>query len=73
MWNAVLSQGHWQGELWHRRKSGESHPEILTVDALRATFAVVETVPVSFVNDLVDEEHTDWLFVARDEAIASDA
>jgi spermidine synthase len=43
------------------------------VDALRATFAVVETVPVSFVNDLVDEEHTDWLFVARDEAIASDA
>lgn len=36
MWNAVLSQGHWQGELWHRRKSGESHPEFLTVDALRA-------------------------------------
>ena len=36
MWNAVLSQGHWQGELWHRRKSGESHPEILTVDAVRA-------------------------------------
>ncbi len=36
MWNALLTQGHWQGELWHRRKSGESHPEFLTVDALRA-------------------------------------
>jgi len=36
MWSAVLSQGHWQGEVWHRRKSGESHPEFLTVDALRA-------------------------------------
>jgi spermidine synthase len=36
------------------------------VEALRATFAVVEAVPVSFVNDLIDEESTDWLFVARD-------
>ena len=40
------------------------------IDALRATFAVVETVPVSFRDDLVAEEHTDWLFVARDERIA---
>ena len=37
------------------------------VDALQAAFAVVETVPVSAVNDLVDEEHTDWLFLARDD------
>ena len=37
------------------------------VDALRAAFAVVEVVPVSYVNDLVDEERTDWLFLARDE------
>jgi len=36
------------------------------VDALRATFTQVETIPVSYWNDLVDEEHTDWLFVARD-------
>jgi spermidine synthase len=36
------------------------------VDALHATFDVVEPIPVRFVNDLVDEEHTDWLFVARD-------
>ena len=41
------------------------------VDALRATFAVVEIVPVSYVNDLVDEQHTDWLFLARDEPATS--
>ncbi len=34
IWSALLIQGHWQGELWHRRKTGESHPEFLTVDAL---------------------------------------
>lgn len=37
------------------------------VDALEAAFSVVEVVPVSYFNDLVDEEHTDWLFLARDE------
>ena len=36
MWNALLTQGHWQGELWNRRKSGETYPDFLTIDALRA-------------------------------------
>ena len=36
------------------------------VDALRAAFSVVEIVPVRYVNDLVGEEHMDWLFLARD-------
>ena len=35
------------------------------VEALRAVFPVVETIPVSFVNDLIDEENTDWLFIAH--------
>jgi spermidine synthase len=38
------------------------------VDALKAAFAVVEVVPVAYLNDLVDQEHTDWLFLARDES-----
>jgi len=37
------------------------------VDALRATFGAVDCVPVTCVNDLVDEEQTDWLFLARRE------
>ena len=36
------------------------------VEALHAAFDLVEVVPVRYVNDLVDEEHTDWLFLARD-------
>ena len=36
------------------------------VDALRAAFAVVEVVPVRYLNEIVHEEHTDWLFLARD-------
>ncbi len=36
MWNALLTQGHWRGELWNRSKSGETYPNFLTIDALRA-------------------------------------
>ena len=40
------------------------------VDALHRTFAYVDTVPVTFWNDLIDEDLTDWLFVAGDEPFA---
>jgi spermidine synthase len=43
------------------------------VEALHNAFAHVEAVPVTYMNDLVDEEHTDWLFVACDEPIGSGA
>ncbi|MBL9086794.1 MAG: spermidine synthase [Planctomycetia bacterium] len=36
------------------------------VDALRRVFASVRAEPVTIVNDLIDEEQTDWLFFASD-------
>jgi spermidine synthase len=35
-------------------------------DALHEVFREVRIEPVTFVNDLIDEETTDWLFFARD-------
>ena len=40
------------------------------VEALHGVFSSVEAIPVTVMNDLVDEEQTDWLFLARDEPIA---
>lgn len=34
MWATLLSQGHWQGEIWNRRKSGEVYLEWLSISAL---------------------------------------
>jgi len=36
------------------------------VEALHGVFSSVEAIPVTVMNDLVDVEQTDWLFVARD-------
>jgi PAS domain S-box-containing protein len=35
LWDALTRQGHWRGELWNRRKSGEIFPEELSIQALR--------------------------------------
>ncbi|MET0519846.1 MAG: EAL domain-containing protein [Burkholderiaceae bacterium] len=35
MWAALLEQGHWQGEIWNRRKNGEVYPQWLTINAVR--------------------------------------
>lgn len=35
MWGSLLSLGHWQGEIWNRRKSGEVYLEWLSISALR--------------------------------------
>lgn len=35
MWRALAETGHWQGEVWNRRKNGELFAEMLTVSAVR--------------------------------------
>ena len=35
MWKQINEQGHWQGEVWNRRKSGEVYAELLTISELK--------------------------------------
>ncbi|WP_051937701.1 EAL domain-containing protein [Ferriphaselus sp. R-1] len=34
MWEQLGSEGHWQGEIWNRRKSGEIFPEWLVINTI---------------------------------------
>jgi len=34
MWRSIGRVGHWQGEIWNKRKSGEIYPEWLTISAV---------------------------------------
>jgi diguanylate cyclase (GGDEF)-like protein/PAS domain S-box-containing protein len=34
VWATVHREGHWRGEVWHRRKSGEVYPELLGISAV---------------------------------------
>ena len=35
MWDAINATGHWQGEVWNRRKNGEVFPQLLSISAVR--------------------------------------
>ena len=35
MWHELLTVGHWSGELWNKRKTGEVYPELITISAVR--------------------------------------
>jgi diguanylate cyclase (GGDEF)-like protein/PAS domain S-box-containing protein len=35
MWQSLLQKGHWYGEIWNRRKSGEIYAEMLTISTVR--------------------------------------
>lgn len=35
MWQAVRTDGHWEGELWNRRKDGSLYAERLTISTVR--------------------------------------
>ena len=35
LWRSLLEQGHWCGEIWNRRKSGEVFVEMLNISAVR--------------------------------------
>ncbi len=35
MWHQLTAEGHWQGEIYNRRKSGELYPSWLTISAVR--------------------------------------
>lgn len=35
MWKALNEQGHWQGEMWNRRKNGDIFAQLLSISAIR--------------------------------------
>jgi len=35
MWNSIKRNGHWQGEIWNRTKTGHVYPEWLSINTLR--------------------------------------
>ncbi|MDD5249932.1 MAG: EAL domain-containing protein [Rhodocyclaceae bacterium] len=34
LYASLAAQGHWEGEIWNRRKNGEIYPELLTINAI---------------------------------------
>lgn len=42
MWAALLETGKWEGEIWNRRKNGDTYPEWLSISAVKNHFEQTE-------------------------------
>lgn len=51
MWNTLLTQGFWEGELWNRHKDGTEFAEHLTLSAVRDEHGVLQNF-VGIVSDV---------------------
>lgn len=37
LWRHINEEGHWEGEIWNRRKNGEAYPEWLTISRVKSS------------------------------------
>lgn len=58
MWADIVSEGHWQGEIWNRRKDGEVYPQWLGVSAVRAASGEV-TEYIAVFMDITEHKKTE--------------
>nr|WP_297348594.1 EAL domain-containing protein [uncultured Glaciecola sp.] len=42
MWDKLIAEGHWSGEIWNRRKNGEIYPATLTISVVKDTAGIVQ-------------------------------
>ncbi len=50
MWDAIVKDGFWQGELWDRRKDGSVYPKLITISVVRDRAGVIEYYLANFVD-----------------------
>ena len=50
MWDTILKDGWWQGELWQRCKDGSVHPRFMTISVVRDKLGDIEFFLANFVD-----------------------
>ncbi len=60
MWHEISTTGHWQGEIWDRRKSGEIHANWLTINTIRNEQGQVQRY-VALFSDITEKKLSEEL------------
>ncbi len=50
MWDTILTEGYWQGEIWDKRRDGTTYPKMLTISVVRDRTGGIEFYLASFVD-----------------------
>ncbi|CCQ11398.1 diguanylate cyclase/phosphodiesterase (GGDEF & EAL domains) with PAS/PAC sensor(s) [Pseudoalteromonas luteoviolacea B = ATCC 29581] len=60
LYDTLNTQGHWEGEIWNRRKGGDIYPSWLTVSAVFAETGEIEMY-VALFNDITSRKKNEQL------------
>lgn len=60
MWQSILTQGHWQGEIWDRHKDGSVYIKAINIVVLRHTDGSVYRYVAQF-SDITEQKEKDEL------------
>lgn len=55
MWQAINREGHWEGEIWDRRKSGEAFPIWLSISAVRDKYSNISR-HIGVISDISEQK-----------------
>ena len=56
LWDSLLAHGWWEGEIWNRRKSGETYPEWLSIHTIKDSEGKTEHY-VALFHDITEIKH----------------
>jgi diguanylate cyclase (GGDEF)-like protein/PAS domain S-box-containing protein len=66
MWDSVARVGHWQGEIWNRRKNGEIYPELASLAVVKNASDVVNNYVTVFADiSTLRQSQSDLDFLAN--------
>ena len=57
MWNSLKAQGHWEGEVWNRRKDGRVYAEMLSISTVSDCDGVLQHYVALFSDISPQKEH----------------
>jgi diguanylate cyclase (GGDEF)-like protein/PAS domain S-box-containing protein len=62
MWKCINASGRWQGEIWNRRKSGETYLEWLSITAVKSSTGKVENYLAIFSDITLRKQEEEELY-----------
>lgn len=63
MWRSINEVGHWEGEIWNRRKDGEIYPEWLHISVIKDEIAGEVTNYLAIFSDITLRKRTEQRLV----------
>ena len=60
MWNAIVTTGQWQGEIWDKRKNGEIYAKWLTINTIRDKDGAIQRY-VALFSDITEKKKSEEL------------